>query len=354
LLNSSAMAEVLAPISSTMLHTKDAFQPASNQSNIPGHRSSHVPRGVVYPQPAYRTAPAAPISPYAFQSTPPLRQDTRHQVPTYKAVPGRPGVSFRPPYQDSSASSVSSSSSSSNRSVPGNHGSIDDSVLALKSRQTLRDNRISSNVAASVSTPDLSLPSHEAHEVAKAFPDRYHRISRRFDNPPVLQPAKEAARPAQPAAAPERPAVDRNSIVVSRPPLGGRTGSFDDAHLPAPNSARYKRRSFINRVDSSQAIVPVAPVMAPTWSQVVTGKYSTQGPLPPPQNPFARPQHVRSSSLGETQPRLAPKPAPVSVTTWRPARLTTNRFGIRPTVPLALKTPPAPRLSISKTPRGHR
>jgi hypothetical protein len=308
------MAEVLAPISSTMLHTQDAFQPPSSQPNISAHRSSQVPRGLAYPQTGYRTGPSAPISPYAFQSTPPLRQD-RHQVSTYTSVPSRPGVTFRPPYQDSSASSVSSTSSSSNRSVPGNHGSIDDSILALKNRQTLRDSRISSNMAASLSTPDLALPSRDAHEV-KASPNRYHRLSQRFDNPPVKQSANEAARPAQPVAAPpaqlNRPTVDRNATVASRPPIGGRTGSFDDAMIPAPNSARYKRRSFINRVDSSQAIVPVAPVMAPTWSQVVTGKYSHQGPLPPPQNPFARPQHVRSSSLGETQPKPAPRPTPVS------------------------------------------
>jgi hypothetical protein len=307
------MAEVLAPIPQ-MLHTQDAFQPPP-QAGISAHRSSQAPRGVVYPQTSYRTGSSAPISPYAFQSTPPLRQD-RHQHPmsTYKAVPSRSGATFRPPYQDSSASSVSSTYSSSNRSVPGNHGSIDDSVLVIKNRQTLRDNRVSSNMAASLSTPDLSLPSQE---VAKASPNRYHRLSQRFDTPPA-KAASEAARPVQPVAAPpaqlERPTVDRNSIVVSRPPIGGRTGSFDDTMSPAPNSARYKRRSFINRVDSSQPIAQAAPVMAPTWSQVVTGKYSQQGPLPPPQNPFAHPQHARSSSLGESQPKLAPRPVPVSFT----------------------------------------
>jgi hypothetical protein len=311
-----------------MLHTpQDAFQPPPNQSNMPGHRASQVPRGAIYPQTttmSYRPAPAAPISPYAFQTTPPLRQDPRlgHQMATYKQVPSRPGVSFRAPYHDSSASSVSSTSSSSNRSIPGNRvASIDDSVLAVKNRQLLRDHRISTNMAASLSTPDLSLPSHDA---VKSSPDRYHRISRRIETSPIQQFANETIRPVRPVSTPngriDQPAVfDRNSLVITRPPVGGRTGSFDDSLSPAPNSARYKRRSVINRVDSSQIIPPMAPVnVAPTWSQVVAGKHNFQGPLPPPQNPFARPaHHVRSSSLGEVQlrpaPKPAPRPAPVSV-----------------------------------------
>src|ERR1700760_3425412 len=156
------MAEVLAPIGSTstmtILHSQDAFQ-APNQSGLTATRRQ-LPRNSMYNTQVqgvgYRRPTSVPISPYAFQATPQLRQDFRTgAAPIPKQPMHHQGHHFRAPYQDSSSSSTSSTSSNSNRSIGGPYAlSKDDSVLGTRHRHSFVDSRMSHNMAASLSTPD--------------------------------------------------------------------------------------------------------------------------------------------------------------------------------------------------------
>jgi hypothetical protein len=318
------MAEVLAPIGSsstmTIPYSQDAFQ-NPNPSGLTAARRQ-LPRNSVYNQPlpnmGYRGPSSVPISPYAFQTTPQLKQDVRPS-PNSSSKPPAGNEYFRPPYQESSASSTSSTSTSSNRS----HGSPfavskDDSVLGARQRQSFADNRVSHNMVASLSTPDLSMPSNEP---SRPSPDRYRRISRNMDNvnSSNLPQSADSSPMLRPVSAPflqrENPQPFSDGFNVKRASMGPRTGSYDDFNV-GTNAARYKRRSGIGRVDSNSPIQPLpSPVQIapPTWSQVVAGRHNFQGPLPPPQQ-LQRPSHMRSSSYGENKIPQASKPVPVSLT----------------------------------------
>jgi hypothetical protein len=328
------MAEVLAPIGSTstmtMLHTQDAFQ-APNQAGLTATRRQ-LPRNSMYnqqaPQVAYRRPTSVPISPYAFQSTPQLRQDFRQgAAPVFKQPMNQQGHYIRAPYQDSSASSTSSTSSSSNRSIGSPYAlSKDDSVLGTKHHHSFIDTRVSHNMAASLSTPDLSIP---AHDGVKTTPDRYKRNSRNMENvhsPTAPIPGFDSSPQLRPASAPFIPKEYQRPVnEISNPKrfsMGARASSFDDFSV-GTNATRYKRRSVVGRVENSPIVQPVASpvnVSVPTWSQVVAGKHNFQGPLPPPVLPV-RPQHTRSSSYGDnkTSPPVI-RPRPVCVYSHRLAQ----------------------------------
>jgi hypothetical protein len=310
------MAEVLAPIGSTstmtILHPQDAYS-SSNQAGLSAARRQ-MPRNSMYnPQlSGYRGPSSVPISPYAFQATPQLKQDVRPgTTPTSKQPMNQQGQYARIPYQDSSASSTSSTSSSSNRSAGPYALSKDDSVLGTRQRHSMVDTRTAHNMVASLSTPDLSLPSHET---VRPSPDRYKRFSRSYENtPPPPQQGYDASPKIRPVSAPLGIPHDQRSLNeppnVNRLSMGPRQGSFDDLG-PTMNATRYKRRSGVGRIDASTPMHPVAsPINAsvPTWSQVVAGRHNFQGPLPPPA-PLPRPQHTRSSSYSEVKNPRVPKP----------------------------------------------
>jgi hypothetical protein len=302
----------------TIPYSQDAFQ-NPNPSGLTAARRQ-LPRNSVYnqqlPNMGYRGPSSVPISPYAFQTTPQLKQDVRPSPNSSSKHP--PGNDyFRAPYQESSASSTSSTSTSSNRS----HGSPyavskDDSVLGVRQRQSFIDTRVSHNMVASLSTPDLSLPSHEP---IRPSPDRYRRISRNMENVPSnhLPQSADSSPMLRPVSAPflqrENPQPLHDGFNPKRASMGPRTGSYDDFNVGI-NATRYKRRSGIARVDSNTSIQPLPSpvyVAAPTWSQVVAGRHNFQGPLPPPVQ-LPRPQHIRSSSHGENRIPQASKPTPVS------------------------------------------
>jgi hypothetical protein len=271
------MAEVLGPLATTgtmtIPYSQDAFQNSSSTGLTNARRQSS--RHSMYNTPSsnmsYRGPSSVPISPYAFQNTPNLRQDaSTHLAPN--------AYSFRGQY-DSSASSVSSASSSSNRSAQAHYGaSKDDSVLTNRKRQSYVDNRLAQNFPASLSTPDLT--QSLGHD-ARVSPDRYRRPAKIAEN---QNPRPVSA--SFTAAAPPRSMSD--NMELRRASLGARVASFEDGSTP--NAARYKRRSVMGRIESSSAI-------------------NLPGSVPP----LASPSHARSNSYGDKSSNSAPiKPRTVS------------------------------------------
>jgi hypothetical protein len=301
-----------------MMHTpSDAFQAGPpGQSHLAPSRVSQMPRNTMYNTHiagmGYRGPSALPVAPYAFQSTPHLRQENRTlSAPVYRHSMGPP-PSSRYQQEDSSSSSTASTASSSNLSSVGqHHTSKDDSSVGIKQRQTLRDNRHSTALVASLSTPDLSLGAYDA---IKASPDRYRRISRRFEE--VTNPS--SSQQIQDTQVVPRPLLPTQVSLGSQQTVGNafsdtRQGSYDDATgSRQQSSTRYKRRS-VGKMDAGPApVVTIAsPINSsvPTWSQIVAGRHNP-ALLPPSHRPV---RHVRSSS-GDLR---GSSPRPSSVSTSR-------------------------------------
>jgi hypothetical protein len=263
------MAEVLvasSPSTISILHPQDPYQSMAPQ---PMSAPRGVPRGarsLAYYGP--------PISQYQLQNVPIVRpgQLQRHSVGQYIQVA----------HPDSSSSTTSTDSTSSNRSSR-YAVSKDDSIVGMKQRPGFRDTRVASNQAASMSTPDLSLAAtpQQHQEQAKPSPDRYHRLSRRFDNVAQADPVKQ-----RPLSTSFAQTIQPEQIHTVPRPQAVRVASYDDS--VSGTAARYKRRSFAGRPDSFVATNPItspvnANATALTWSQVVAGRHNVQGPLPPPQ-----------------------------------------------------------------------
>ncbi|CZT18905.1 related to BNI4 Bud neck involved [Ramularia collo-cygni] len=229
------MAEVLplpmTPSSTiTMLHSRpsssDAFQGSSQQfSQSPRLvNSSHSTQGSMYngQNTPYRGTSAAPVQPYAFNSTPNLRKDTR----TSSAPPAAHAALHKHAHtQSASASSTTSSDVSSQPSAK------DDSVMGSQNGSLI-------NLSSAI--PDLSLTSFDSQ--AKPSPDRYRRPAQRRN-----ESANTTPKASQQSIA-TLPLVD-STTVAQRPtsPTLDRQESVDDMALTkSANSAakRYRRRSL--------------------------------------------------------------------------------------------------------------
>jgi len=227
------MAEVLplpmTPSSTiTMLHSRpsssDAFQGSSQQfSQSPRLvNSSHSTHGSMYngQNNSYRGAGSAPVQPYAFNSTPNLRKDTR----TSSAPPTAHAALHQHAHtQSASASSTTSSDVSSQPSAK------DDSVMGSQNGSLI-------NLSSAI--PDLSLTSFDSQ--AKPSPDRYRRPAQKRN-----ESSSTTQKPPQPmvttSTAPDSAPVVQQPASLSRPE------STDDMALTkSANSAakRYRRRSL--------------------------------------------------------------------------------------------------------------
>ena len=220
-----SMAEVLPPpMQSTstisMLHPRpssaDAFQ-GSQQQYTHSQRLGQAPRSMYHGHNNTYRGTAAPIQPYAFQSTPHLRQDSRtNSAPT---TSHGPVGSHRP------TASVSTSSSDTSSQPSGK----EDSVLG---------NRPLSLINLSSTLPDLSL---SFEQPAKASPDRYRRpAQKRMDS------NNTAARtPSQLGATPVSAAAEDGASQVPEPVQ--RQASVDDMAMPKTGQSelakRYRRTS---------------------------------------------------------------------------------------------------------------
>jgi hypothetical protein len=352
------MAQVLAPIvqtsgSITMLHTSaEAFQNSPSQSHHQPSRSSQMPRNHVYNTQSggigYRGTSSAPIAPYAFSSTPQLRQENRSS-----SAPGNPYAqqNFQPnnaakhghpSHPSSSSDSTVSTSSSSNRSSAGQpFVSKDDTAILsnLRSlpirlnedstRRSIMDTQSVSAVSISTSVPDFALPSFDSP--VKPSPDRYRRGPRRMDSNNNGSPAAQTPTNTQGLQLANTLVPLPGSRLANVPPFNNaisdaknrpshnRANSADDMQLPrqvaSDQAKRYRRRSLGSFEANAQAYH--AATMASTPSAPI-GSAPPKRPAVQETNPQIlsnRPvsNHERHGSGGSASSNsTATKPSSVS------------------------------------------
>jgi len=350
------MAQVLAPIvqtsgSITMLHTSaEAFQNSPSQSHHQPSRSSQMPRNHVYNTQSggigYRGT-SAPIAPYAFSSTPQLRQENRSS-----SAPGNPYAqqNFQPnnaakhghpSHPSSSSDSTVSTSSSSNRSSAGQPFVSKDDTAILSNQRLLpirlnedttrrftMDTQSVPPISISTSVPDFALPSFDSP--AKPSPDRYRRGPRRMDSSNNGSPAAQTPTNTQGLQLANTLVPPPGSRLANVPPFNAisdaknrhshyRANSADDTQLPrqvaSDQAKRYRRRSLGSF--EANALAYHAATMASTPSTPI-------GSAPPkrpavqetkPQIPSNRPvsNHERHGSGGSASSNsTATKPSSVS------------------------------------------
>jgi hypothetical protein len=272
------MAQVLAPIvqttgTITMPYTpSDGYQNAPSQPHHAQQRASQAPRNQMYNGHSNTTGyrgTSAPIAPYAFSSTPQLRQENRsvsapapqgqQQVPSH-VNHARLG---HPSHPSSSSDSTVSTSSSSNRSAQPSRDND-----ARKQAESL-----TASLSLLSSGPDLSFSVGEAP--VKPSPGRYRRGAGRTDSSTSIptgnttptqrsSTAAAAGGPSSPLptqslangdqAGPARPG--HNRAISADDTSIGRSGGIDAAK-------RYRRRSF-NGLDANGVAVNVAAMQVNT------------------------------------------------------------------------------------------
>ncbi|KAF2203453.1 hypothetical protein GQ43DRAFT_262447 [Delitschia confertaspora ATCC 74209] len=261
------MAQVLAPIvqtsgSLTMLHTSpDAFQNNPSAQSHQQSRSSQMPRNQTYNAQntsiGYRGTSTAPIAPYAFSSTPQLRQENKpsaHSGPYPQQQNAQHNHSVRlghPSHASSSSDSTVSTSGSSSRSLTGPPLVANEDTAMVEARKSTADNL--PVLAFSSSIPDLSLSALDVP--VKPSPDRYRRGTRRTDSsssavtgpatPTQTHPSSNV--PAISAAGLSTTSLPASDIDVVFRPSHNRANS-DDLQMPRQGSGdqakRYRRRSL--------------------------------------------------------------------------------------------------------------
>ncbi|KAG9670187.1 hypothetical protein KCU76_g17140, partial [Aureobasidium melanogenum] len=230
----------------------------SRPSSSDAYQANHQRAGST-PRSNYRSSPsAAPVQPYAFQTTPHLRQESR----TISASSNVPQAQQKG-HKSTSSTSTTSSADLTTKTPPLSPGK--DAFINL-----------SSNI------PDLSLTSFET--TPKSSPNRYRRTPQRADSNHSLQKAPP-------------PASSVDNLLTPPAPQLNRTSSDDIAVTKSNTSEsakRYRRRS-LNSLE---------------MSKLEDGRPSSQG------NATIRPVsfHSRTSSGDSTGRRV-----PSSSTTPPPA-----------------------------------
>ncbi|KAF2216202.1 hypothetical protein CERZMDRAFT_64653 [Cercospora zeae-maydis SCOH1-5] len=184
----------------------------------------------------YRSTSAAPVQPYAFQSTPNLRQEARSvsQSTTSHGVIG----GEKHAHTHTQSVSNSSTTSSDTSSLP---SAKDDSVIGSKN---------SSLINLSSSVPDLSLTSFD--QPTKPSPGRYRRAGQRTESGTSTPKAATQAAPGTSSGPSTSSRGDVGSdSAISQP--GQRRESQDDIAVKSGSAElakRYRRRSM-NTIDSA-------------------------------------------------------------------------------------------------------
>ncbi|KAF2657661.1 hypothetical protein K491DRAFT_320917 [Lophiostoma macrostomum CBS 122681] len=335
------MAQVLSPIvqasgSITMIHSSaDAFQnPPQSQSHHQQARTAQMPRGQMYNAqgggPGYRGT-SAPIAPYAFSSTPQLRQDGRStSAPNPHALQQMNHARLgHPSHPSSSSDSTVSTSGSSSRSAAGAHyTSKDDSVIgSTEVRKSTVDSYPASAITLSASVPDLSLSIMDGP--VKPSPDRYRRAGpRRTDSSPSTNTSATAT-PTQHSpliGAPNGsgssklgnvPSLTTDLQAFSRPGHG-RASSVDDMQISrqgAIDQARRYRRRSLSGLEVPQ-VGPQTPIEQHQKSPVVpSAKRPTQEFRPASSSsrhgsrPSSSQGHDRQGSAGSNSSTTSTRPS---------------------------------------------
>lgn len=321
------MAQVLAPIVQTsgpitMLHSSsDAFPNPSPTTQPHSARSSQMPRNQHYNPPSqgagYRGT-STPIAPYAFASTPQLRQDARSS--------SAPLVSTRLPHQthtSSSSESASSTSGSSSRSAaaaPFPATSKDDTMLTLDAKKLALDGLPGSSINLSTAVPDLSLSLLDSP--VKPSPDRYRRAARRTDS--STSASSGTVTPTQSTFAPSVAAtagsVRSNPVTDYQTPTRpghNRASSVDDMQPPRQGSVdqakRYRRRSLSNLDAATDLATSVPSEFVPHVAVPVLQASQDTRPLAAPVRPNSRPNsssgHERQDSAGSASSATSNRPS---------------------------------------------
>ena len=251
------MAEVLSPSvqstsTITYLHSRpasaDAFS-GSQQYNQPsrlGQPMRSMQNGTGY---GYRTA-SAPVQPYAFQSTPHLRQENRSISNTANKGPT---VTHR----TNLSVSTSSSNTSSQPSLPEEKPGVVRPAVTNSFTPQL---------------PELSFTSFEPP--AKASPDRYRRPAQRRTDSNSSNNFTRTPSPANGEAIVESASTETNLAEIRR------QSSYDDIAISRTSSAemakRYRRRS-LNQLNTS---VAASEAQATAGAEQVAGQaYATSTPI---------------------------------------------------------------------------
>ena len=292
------------------LHSADAYHGhSSSQSHHSSSRSTgQVPRQ--YGQHNASVPYRGPVAPYAFQSTPNLRQENRQTAaaPTSSRQSVGPNTlaNNRQSYAPSSSASTASSNSASNASSNTGQYTLgtDSTVLSEKSGE-----RPVSTFLTSSSTPDLTLINFGETPSSKPSPDRYRRTTKRTDSTSSgtgnsQQPqAGGNQRWSQQWPTPQA-AHQAMATALKAPTTHTRSESADDIAAKQAAMARYRRRS-VGALDPNNTSRPAAgpvqsaaPAPAPTWSQIAARGHSGQA-VPVIAANASRPiAHQRTDSAG--------------------------------------------------------
>lgn len=226
-------------------------QQQSRPSQMPRtqHSANSVPTG-------YRGT-AAPIAPYAFSSTPQLRQENKPaSAPSPQVVQQQlpaPASQTRlghPSHPSSSSDSTVSTSGSSNRSLAG-------PPLAAKDESDVKKPADSIAPSITLSSTNLDLSFSVGESPVKPSPGRYRRAPGRTDSSNSVPtgsttPTQRSTSEGNPQTAPSSTTLNGNSDAAASPqpsrPLHNRANSADDSQVARIGgmdpAKRYRRRSF--------------------------------------------------------------------------------------------------------------
>ncbi|KAF1998411.1 hypothetical protein P154DRAFT_577996 [Amniculicola lignicola CBS 123094] len=326
------MAQVLAPIvqttgSITMLHSSaDAYQnpPPAPQ---PHQQQRSAQRSQMYNSQnagaGYRGASSAPIAPYAFSSTPQLRQDRSSSAPNQLPLqqPTQPAMTRlgHPNHPSSSSDSTVSTSTSSSRSTPAAQlTSKDDSIVGAEARRSTVDGF--QGIQLSSSVPDLSLSLLDPP--VKPSPDRYRRGTRRTDSSTSVTPSGTPAQQSPSLGSSASSGASKTTIqapvavaALQLPHRPGhlRSNSADDLQLPRTLSSeavakRYRRRSMSGLEVNTPAPSTAPAVSAPITQLAPTTKRPTQEFRPLSSSSRPTSSHERQSSAGSGVSTVSSRP----------------------------------------------
>lgn len=261
----------------------DAYKPTPNQHHHQQPRASQMPRNQHNGNSGgtgYRGT-AAPIAPYAFNSTPQLRQESRsvstpspqvlQQQPPSHANQARLG---HPSHPSSSSDSTVSTSGSSNRSSAGPPvGTRDDGDVGKPT------DSIAPSISFSSPLPDLSLSLGDG--TAKPSPGRYRRGAGRSDSSTSIPtgastPTQRSTSAGTSYIGSSQPTQNGNPATAAIPPVTkpghNRANSADDTQVARSRgidpAKRYRRRSFsgleAENITPSMASLQVGPITGQT------------------------------------------------------------------------------------------
>ncbi|KAJ4376626.1 bud neck involved protein [Didymella sp. IMI 355093] len=295
-----------------MPYTPDNYQNAPSQ---PHQQRQHMQRN--YSGQAGGTGyrgTSAPIAPYAFSSTPQLRQDNRavsspNPQAAQQQLPNRQQARLgHPSHPSSSSDSTVSTSGSSSRSLA--HGSKDDSDIKPIGDFT--------GITLSTAIPDLSLSLDDVP--VKASPGRYRRAATRTDSSASISTGGSTPTATQRSSIASTPtnsthdtSVGDNDLTPTARPAHNRTNSADNTLVQVgtqDSAKRYRRRSFAGVEGSngqSTTSAPTAPVLAQTATPATGRPRSNSGR--PGSRPASSHSHQRQGSAGSIQSSTSTKAA---------------------------------------------